>query len=197
MHVLHVERPRRIRRLPHPCRTSAAYIHFDLRLKLFGPSRLCGTMASADFLQFVVTMASLCFALANSTCKTSRDKPLTFPRLPARSTPQSCGYLLDFTASCQLIRLSRLISGFCSTGHDFAIPSSRLHLTIQTLGVTFGFVGNYAPWDFHPSFGTCPTFQKKDLMPYYNDTRYKNHILFPDCLMVNPSVIVDVLTRIC
>ena len=37
----------------------------------------------------------------------------------------------------------------CSLGHDFAIPSSRPDVTIQTLGVAIGFAGNYAPWDFH------------------------------------------------
>ena len=37
-----------------------------------------------------------------------------------------------------------LVLGFCSSGYDFAIPSSRLYLTIQTLGVAMRFVGNYA-----------------------------------------------------
>ena len=36
------------------------------------------------------------------------------------------------------------VSGFFSSGYDFAIPSSRLNLTIQTLGVATEFVGNYA-----------------------------------------------------
>lgn len=54
---------------------------------------------------------------------------------------------------------SALLSDFCPSGHGFAIPSSRLYLTIQTLGVAIGFVGNYAPWDFHPSFGTCPSYK--------------------------------------
>ena len=29
-----------------------------------------------------------------------------------------------------------------------------------TLGVAFGFVGNYVPWSFHPSFGTCPSYPR-------------------------------------
>ena len=29
------------------------------------------------------------------------------------------------------------------------------------MGVAIGFVGNYAPWDFYPSFGTCPSYKKK------------------------------------
>lgn len=56
---------------------------------------------------------------------------------------------------------SALLSDFCPSGHGFAIPSSRLYLTIQTLGVAIGFVGNYAPWDFHPSFGTCPSYKRR------------------------------------
>ena len=50
-----------------------------------------------------------------------------------------------------------LLSSFCPSGHDFAMASSPLHLTVQSLPVAIGFVGNYAPWDFHPSFGTCPS----------------------------------------
>ena len=46
---------------------------------LFGPSHRHGTMASADFLQFVVTAAL-------AVCKTSRDKSSIFPRLPAGFT---------------------------------------------------------------------------------------------------------------
>ena len=54
-----------------------------------------------------------------------------------------------------------LISGFCPSSHGFAIASSRLYLTIQTLQVTLRFVGNYAPQDFHLRFGTCPSYNKK------------------------------------
>ena len=43
-----------------------------------------GTMASADFSQFVVTMrVSKKCSLFHTTCKASRDKPILFPRLPA------------------------------------------------------------------------------------------------------------------
>ncbi len=48
----------------------------------------------------------------------------------------------------------------CSSGYDFAIPSSRLFLTKQTLGVAFEFVGNYASVDFHHRALTCPSYQK-------------------------------------
>ena len=42
--------------------------------------------------------------------------------------------------------MQAFVLGFCPSGYDFAIPSSRLHLTIQTLGVAIGFVSNYAPY---------------------------------------------------
>ena len=54
-----------------------------------------------------------------------------------------------------------LISGFCPSSHGFAIASSRLYLTIQTLQVALRFVGNYAPQDFHPRFGTCPSYKQQ------------------------------------
>ena len=71
------------------------------------------------------------------------------------------GCLLDFAVLSQLIRRVRLISGFCSSGYDFAIPSSRLHLTMQTLGVAMGFVGNYAPRGLSPQTDGMPVILKK------------------------------------
>ena len=41
-----------------------------------------------------------------------------------------------------------------------AIPSSRLYLSIQTLGVAFEFVGNYASVDFHHRALICPSYEK-------------------------------------
>ena len=52
------------------------------------------------------------------------------------------------------------VPSFCPSGYDFAIPSSRLHLTTQTLGVAFGLVGNYLPVDFHHRALTCPSYIK-------------------------------------
>ena len=49
-----------------------------------------------------------------------------------------------------------LVLSSCSYGYDFAIPSSRLHLTMQTLGVALGFVGNYAPRGLSPQTGGMP-----------------------------------------
>ena len=40
------------------------------------------------------------------------------------------------------------------------IPSSRLCLTTQTLGVAFEFVGNYASVDFHHRALICPSYYK-------------------------------------
>ena len=48
-----------------------------------------------------------------------------------------------------LSAIQAFVLGFCSSGYDFAIASSGLLLTMQTLGVAFGLVGNYLPGDFH------------------------------------------------
>ena len=67
-----------------------------------------------------------------------------------------------FRTSLSIVSLSAtnaLISDFCSSGYDFAIPSSRLHLTIQTLGVALGFVGNYAPCGLSPQTDGMPVIQ--------------------------------------
>ena len=58
--------------------------------------------------------------------------------------------------------MQALILGFCSSGYDFAIPSSRLHLAIQTLGVAIGFVGNYAPCGLSPQTNGMPVIQQKN-----------------------------------
>ena len=55
--------------------------------------------------------------------------------------------------------MQALVLGFCPSGYDFAIPSSRLHLTIQTLGVAVGFVGNYAPYGLSPQTYDVPVIQ--------------------------------------
>ena len=46
--------------------------------------------------------------------------------------------------------MQALVLGFYSSGYDFVIPSSRLHLAMQTLGIAMGFVGNYAPCGLSP-----------------------------------------------
>ena len=57
--------------------------------------------------------------------------------------------------------MQAFISGFCSSGYDFAISSSCLYLTIQTLRVALGFVGNYAPRGLAPQTDGMPVIPKK------------------------------------
>ena len=71
---------------------------------------------------------------------------------------------VTFGTSLLLANLSAkytLVLSFCSSGYDFAIPSSRLYLTIQTLGVAMGFVGNYAPCGLSPQTDGMPVIHKK------------------------------------
>jgi len=68
-----------------------------------------------------------------------------------------------FWTSLPLASLSAicaLISGFCSSGYDFAISSSRLYLSMQTLRVALGFVGNYAPRGLAPQTDGMPVIPK-------------------------------------
>ena len=68
---------------------------------------------------------------------------------------------VTFGTSLLLANLSAyyaFVPSFCPSGYDFAIPSSRLHLTMQTLGVAFGLVGNYLPVDFHHRALVCPSY---------------------------------------
>ena len=60
-----------------------------------------------------------------------------------------------------LSAINALVSGFCSSGYDFAIPSSRLSVATQTLGVAMGFVGNYAPRGLSPQTDGMPVIPKK------------------------------------
>ena len=57
--------------------------------------------------------------------------------------------------------MQALVLGFCSSGYDFAIPSSRLHLAMQTLGVAMRFVGNYALCGLSPQTDGMPVILKK------------------------------------
>ena len=71
---------------------------------------------------------------------------------------------VTFWTSLSLASLSAycaLIPASCSSGYDFAIPSSRLHLTVQTLGVAFGLVGNYLPYGLSPQDIDMPVVLKK------------------------------------
>ena len=73
-------------------------------------------------------------------------------------------FTVTFGTSLLCVNLSAyyaFVPSFCPSGYDFAIPSSRLHLTMQTLGVAFGLVGNYLPADFHRRALICPSYAKK------------------------------------
>ena len=70
-----------------------------------------------------------------------------------------CNFKVTLFIAC--FRHRRLISGFCSSGSDFAVHSSRLHLAVQTLGVALGFVGNYASCGLTPQTDGMPIILKK------------------------------------
>lgn len=63
---------------------------------------------------------------------------------------------------------------FCSSGHDFAIPSSLLHLAMQTLGAAFGLLGNYLPVNLHSKALTCPSYQGES----FSCSQRKIHVFF-------------------
>ena len=145
---------------------------FDYTVTLFSP--LAKPISEPCLLRLLLTShSSLLLRLMRPSVRPHGVSLRTFPRSPVRFTYHGYGCLWDFAVFSQLIRMICLISAVtayaetsCSSGHDFAIPSSRLFLTVQTLGVAIGFVGNYAPWDFHPRFGTCPSHQKKTPEPF-------------------------------
>ena len=85
---------------------------------MFGPSRFFfGTMASADFLRFVVTAHSFFFQCVR---KTSPGTHTLFPSLPAAFTVSDSVQLLGFVLSCKLTLVHGLICDFCSSGQRFA-----------------------------------------------------------------------------
>ena len=59
--------------------------------------------------------------------------------------------------------MQALVLGFCSSGYDFAIASSRHHLTVITLQVAMRFVGNYALRGLSPQTDGMPVIHKKRL----------------------------------
>ena len=71
--------------------------------------------------------------------------------------------------------MQALVLGFCSSGYDFAIPSSRLHLTVQTLGITMWFVGNYAHCGLSPQTDGVPVIliKRKSLLQDWLSLSYK------------------------
>ena len=57
--------------------------------------------------------------------------------------------------------MQALILGFCASGYDFAIASSRHHLTVITLQVAMRFVGNYALRGLSPQTDGMPVILQK------------------------------------
>ena len=112
------------------------------------------TMAFADFSLFVVTT----YSLVRPHGISHQSFLVYLPNLLAWFT-------VAFWTSRLLARLSTvqaLVLGFCSSGYNFAIPSSRLHLTMQTLGITMRFAGNYALSGLSPQIDDMPVILKKE-----------------------------------
>ena len=60
-----------------------------------------------------------------------------------------------------LSAIQAFVLGFCSSGYDFAIASSRPHLTMRTLQVAIGFAGNCAPCGLSPQTNGMPVIPRK------------------------------------
>ena len=161
-------------------------------VKLFRPSRFLGTMASADFSQFVVT---------TDRAPSVRPHGINPEPFPVYSPDLRIEVTVAFGTLMSLVISSAqyaLISGFCPSSHGFAIASSRLYLTVQTLQITLRFVGNYAPRDFHPRFGTCPSYQKKESSRRDNsshDLQYKDYFLIPSFAMIALYLSMSICAR--
>ena len=110
-------------------------------------------MTSADSSLFVVTTMSLVRPHG-----ISRSSFLVYlPDLPIWVT-------VTFWTSLLCVNLSviwALVSGFCSSGYDFAIASSLPHLTMRNLQITSRFVGNYALCGLSPQTNGMPVIHKK------------------------------------
>ena len=113
---------------------------------MFGPSRFLGTMTSADFLQFVVTMLRFEFVYSFAPARPPRVSVITF------TSYICCIYALNFGQYRTLFCLANssiskcLICSFCSSDRGFARrdtfqsphPTSfRLRLTTDAL--VFGY----------------------------------------------------------
>ena len=139
------------------CRAYPQDIHLRRTVKLFHPSRLLGTMASADFSQFVVTTDRAPSVRPHGI--SPEPFPVYSPDLRIEITVAFGTLTLSAISSAHYA----LISGFCPSSHGFAIASSRLYLTIQTLQLTLRFVGNYAPSGLPPEVRDMPVILKKGL----------------------------------
>ena len=116
-------------------------------------------MASADFSWFVVTSA----VPSMRPHGISRHSFLVY--LPNLRIRVMSAFWTSQLSAC-LSAVCALVLGSCSSGYDFAIPSSRPHLTMQTLGVALGFVGSYALCGLSPQIDGMPVIQKKTIVFY-------------------------------
>ena len=90
---------------------------------MFGPSRFfsLGTMASADFSQFVVTTHFFRIRLLHASVRPPRVLTHSFPLyLPYLPQTIPCSYWIFFGLSWSLVLIWGLIYGFCSSGQSFA-----------------------------------------------------------------------------
>ena len=136
--------------------------HFEL----FSPSQVffLGTTTSADFL--LLSHTSL-YGLSLSTYG-ARSHGINQYSFFVYLLGLRNRVTVTFGTSLLLANLSAyyaFLPSFCPSGYDFAIPSSRLHLAVQTLGVAFGLVGNYLPADFHRRALVCRYTHKTKINP--------------------------------
>ena len=136
------------------CQACCWDIHsFDVLNRL--ALHLTATMASADFSQFVVTTAN------GTACETSRDKPRTFLRLPARSTPLGYGCLWDFAVSGPLIRQRRLVIEFLFVGPRFRYPFFSPKRRRLNLGSRYRVRWQLRPLGLPPKLRDMPVIPEK------------------------------------
>ncbi len=110
-------------------------------------------MVSADFSQFVVTTefpSVRPHGISRQSFLVYLPNLLTWVTVTFWTSP-----LLASSSAMQA-----LVSGFCSSGYDFAIASSLPHLTMRNLQVALGFVGNYAPCGLSPQIDGMPVILK-------------------------------------
>ena len=121
---------------------------------LFSPSHRHGTMASADFLQFVVTTAP-------AACKTSRDKSSVFPRLPSGFTHTGYGCLLG-------LRCLRPSCPPCAPSYPVSVRRATISLLLLLAYTSrckpckslWGSSATTPLADFHHRLTACPSYLK-------------------------------------
>ena len=94
--------------------------------------------------------------------------------------------------SPRLSAVYAFVSGFCSSGCDFAILSPHMYLTVQTLGVAMGFVGNYANCGLSPQIDGMPVIPKNSSRPSGRLFSYINYYL-SDLMSHGKKIICNIL----